>query len=65
MPSSRPPYPEEFRREAVTLVRSARAQSDAEAQALRAEVDQIAAAGPIRALRLRRKLRAATHKRAA
>ena len=36
------------------------AQSDAEAQALRAEVDQIAAAGPIRALRLRRKLRA-TH----
>jgi excisionase family DNA binding protein len=35
------------------------AQSDAEAQALRAEVDQIAAAGPIRALRLRRKLRAA------
>jgi excisionase family DNA binding protein len=36
------------------------AQSDAEAQALRAEVEQIAAAGPIRALRLRRKLRA-TH----
>jgi len=35
------------------------AQSDAEAQALRAEVEQIAAAGPIRALRLRRKLRAA------
>jgi excisionase family DNA binding protein len=33
------------------------AQSDAEAQALRAEVAQIAAAGPIRALRLRRKLR--------
>ncbi len=36
------------------------AQSYAEAQALRAEVEQIAAAGPIRALRLRRKLRA-TH----
>jgi len=34
------------------------AQSDAEAQALRAEVAQIAAAGPIRVLRLRRKLRA-------
>jgi len=32
--------------------------SDAEADALRAEVNQIAAAGPIRALRLRRKLRA-------
>jgi excisionase family DNA binding protein len=36
------------------------AQSDAEAQALRGEVEQIAAVGPIRALRLRRKLRA-TH----
>ncbi len=35
------------------------AQSQAEADALRAEVDQIAAAGPIQALRLRRKLRAA------
>jgi excisionase family DNA binding protein len=35
------------------------AQSQAEADALRAEVNQIAAAGPIRALRLRRKLRAA------
>jgi excisionase family DNA binding protein len=33
------------------------AQSDAEAQALRGEVEQIAAVGPIRALRLRRKLR--------
>lgn len=35
------------------------AESAAEADALRAEVEQIAAAGPIRALRLRRKLRAA------
>ncbi len=34
------------------------AESQAEAQALRAEVNQIAAAGPIRVLRLRRKLRA-------
>jgi excisionase family DNA binding protein len=33
------------------------AESAAEADALRAEVEQIAAAGPIRALRLRRKLR--------
>ena len=35
------------------------AESAAEADALRAEINQIAAAGPIRALRLRRKLRAA------